>query len=129
MNSSIDDYFPSQPFPSSSNFGETGLLVMPNARMMEGGILKFHYSSSFPNEYTSIVASPFSWLEATYRYSEVENALYGPFHYSGNQSYKDKGFDLKVGILSETAYFPQISLGIRDLVGTGLSSSEYIVAS
>ena len=129
MNSSIDDYFPSQPVTSSSNFGETGLLVMPNARMMEGGILKFHYSSSFPNEYTSVVASPFSWLEATYRYSEVENARYGPFHYSGNQSYKDKGFDLKVGILSETAYFPQISLGIRDLVGTGLSSSEYIVAS
>lgn len=129
INGSIDDYFPSQPVPSSSNYGETGLIVMPNARMMEGGVLKFHYSSSFPEEYTSIVASPFSWFEATYRYTELENALYGPFNFSGNQSYKDKGFDLKVSLLNERTYLPQVSFGIRDLAGTGLSASEYIVAS
>ena len=91
---SIDDYFPSQPIPSSSNVGETGLMVMPNARFMEEGVLKIGISASYPQEFTSIVASPFSWMEATYRYTEIENLLYGPANYSGNQSYKDKGFDI-----------------------------------
>ena len=84
--SSIDDYFPPQPDPSSSNFGESGLYAMPNARFLEEGVLKFGFSSSFPNEYTSITTSPFSWMEASYRYTEIENKFYGPYIYSGNQS-------------------------------------------
>ena len=126
---SIDDYFPSQPIPSSSNIGETGLLVMPNARFMEEGILKFGISSSFPQEFTSIVASPFPWMEATYRYTEIENKLYGPFIYSGNQSYKDKGFDIKLRLIKETKYLPSVAFGLRDIGGSGLTAAEYFVFS
>ena len=74
-----------------------------------------------------MTATPFSWLEATYRYTEVENRLYGPAAYSGNQSFKDKGFDLKFQLNQESYYFPSTALGIRDLAGTGLFSSEYLV--
>ena len=66
---------------------------MPNARMMPEASLRFFSSSSFPHEFTSLTASPFNWLEATYRYVEIKNQLYGPVAYSGNQSLKDKGFD------------------------------------
>ena len=126
---SIDDYFPSQPIPSSSNVGETGLLVMPNARFMEEGVLKIGISASFPQEFTSIVASPFSWMEATYRYTEIENLFYGPFSYSGNQSYKDKGFDVKFRLINETKYLPSVAFGIRDMGGTGMTAAEYFVLS
>ena len=125
----IDDYFPSQPIPSSSNVGETGLLVMPNARFMEEGVLKIGISASFPQEFTSIVASPFSRMEATYRYTEVENLFYGPFSYSGNQSYKDKGFDVKFRLINETKYLPSVAFGIRDMGGTGMTAAEYFVLS
>ena len=60
------------------NFTQSSL-ENPNARFNEEGVLKIGISSSFPNEYTSIIASPFSWMEATYRYTEIENKLYGQF--------------------------------------------------
>ena len=66
---------------------------------------------------------------ATHRYSEIKNKLYGPASYSGNQSFKDKGFDIKLLLSEEKYYLPAISLGLRDVAGTGLFSSEYIVSS
>ncbi len=96
---------------------------------MEEGTLKFGFSSSYPNENTFISASPFSWFEATYRYSEVKNLLYGPAFFSGNQSWKDKGFDVKFRLSQESYFIPAIALGLRDIAGTGAFSSEYIVAS
>ncbi len=126
---SIEDYYPYKVLPSSSNYGNTGILEMPNARMMKEASLRFNFSSSFPNEFTSLTASPFNWLEASYRYVEIKNRLYGPAAYSGNQSYKDKGFDVKALIRNETFFFPSVAFGLRDIAGTGLFSSEYIVST
>ncbi len=127
--SSIDDYFPIETMSSASNYGETGLLETPNAKFMPAASMRFNFSSSFPFEFTTLTASPFSWLEATYRYTEIKNQLYGPFAYSGNQSLKDKGFDLKVKLLNERYYLPAVALGLRDIAGTGFFSSEYLVAT
>ncbi len=125
----IDDYFPYDVKPSSSNYGITGILEIPNARFMEEASLRFNFSSSYPYEYTSLVASPFTWMEASYRYAEIKTQKYGPSSYSGNQSLKDKGFDIKFRLLQEGFIKPSLALGFRDLAGTGLFSSEYIVAS
>ena len=127
--SSIDDYFPIDTLSSASNYGETGLLEMPNARFMPPASMRFNFSSSFPYEFTTLTATPFSWLETTYRYTEIKNQPYGPFSYSGNQSLKDKGFDIKIKLFNEGYYVPAIALGLRDIAGTGLFSSEYIVAT
>ena len=40
---------------------------------MSPASLRLHYSSSYPIEYTSLTATPFPWLEATYRYAEIKN--------------------------------------------------------
>jgi len=129
VKTSIDDYFEKKVHPNSSNYGLTGILELPNARFMQEASLRFSFSSSFPNEYTSITGSPFNWFEANYRYAEVKNLNYGPSFYSGNQSWKDKGFDVKFRLLSEKYYFPSVALGLRDLAGTGAFSSEYIVGT
>ena len=102
---------------------------MPNARMMPEASLRFNFSSSFPNEFTSLTASPFTWLEATYRYTEIKDLKYGPSRYSGNQTLKDKGFDIKTRIREESYFFPAVALGLRDVAGTGRFSSEYLVSS
>ena len=104
---------------SPSNYGNTGLLEIPNARFMEQASLRFNFSSSFPNEFTTLTATPFPWLEASYRYVEVKNRKYGPATYSKNQSFKDKAFDIKIRLLNEKYYLPGIALGLRDLAGTG----------
>ncbi len=129
LSASINDYYPYDISPSASNYGITGLLEMPNARFMREASLKFNFSSSFPNEYTSLTASPFPWFESTFRYTEIKNQLYGPSAYSGNQSWKDKGFDLKFRINKEKYFLPQFALGLRDIAGTGTFSSEYLVAT
>lgn len=126
---SIEHYYPYKVEPSASNYGNTGILEVPNARMMDEAKLRFNFSSSYPNEYTSLTASPFNWFEATYRYTEIKNRLYGPSSYSGNQTLKDKGFDVKFLIKKESYYIPAFALGLRDIAGTGLFSSEYLVAS
>ena len=128
VHTSIEEYFP-QNNSTSSKYGNTGLIEIPTARFMEEGTLKFGISSSYPNEFTYMSASPFRWLEATYRYSEIKDKLYGPSFFSGNQTWKDKGFDIKFLLVNETYLKPAIALGLRDVAGTGAFSSEYLVAS
>ena len=60
----------------SSNYGETGLLEVPTARLMPEGSFKIGLNSSFPYEVTALSATPFSWLEATFRYTELKNQKY-----------------------------------------------------
>jgi len=42
---------------------------------------------------------------------------------------KINGFDLKALIKQESYYMPAVSIGLRDIAGTGLFSSEYIVTT
>ena len=128
-NASVYEYFPKKLEASSSNYGITGIINMPNARLMTEGSMKIGYSNSYPHEYTYISATPFNWLEASYKYTELKNILYGPSSFSGNQTLKDKGFDLKIRLLQESYYLPDISIGWNDLAGTGKFSAEYIAAT
>ena len=105
LSASISDYYPHKSLNSPSNLGETGLMELPSAKFMEPASLRLNFSASFPNEYTGLTASPFSWMEASYRYAEIKNKLYGPAAYSGNQSWKDKGFDIKIKLLNQSYYF------------------------
>ena len=129
VSASLEDYYPKKLEPTSSNSGITGILEMPNARFMTEGSMKIGFSSSWPNEYTYISATPFAWLEASYKYTEQKNLKYGPSSYSGNQTLKDKGFDLKVRLLNESYYIPEVAIGWNDLAGTGRFSGEYISAT
>jgi len=128
--SSINHYYPKKIEPTPSNYGETGILELPNAKFMNEGSMRFTFSSSYPNEYTSLTATPFSWFEATYKYTEIKNNLYGPAAYSGNQTAKDKSFDVKIRLLdSDMSNLPDLAIGLRDFAGTGAFSSEYLVAT
>ena len=59
---------------------------------------------------------PFDWMEGGFRYSSISNRIYG---ITDQQSYKDKSIDLKLRLLKESAYVPQLALGFRDFGGTG----------
>lgn len=125
----LDDYLPLDTGYSSSYFGDTGLAILPTARFQDEGTLKFGLSSFYPYEITSIAASPFPWMEAVFRYTEIKNEKYGPSSYSGNQTNKDKGFDFKFRLNEESRYLPNVALGLRDLAGEARFSSEYFALS
>jgi len=73
----IYDYkYPNHSSESFSNYGGVGLIQMPSARMHEAGTLAFSWAKFDPYLRGSIVAYPFSWFEASYQYTDINNALY-----------------------------------------------------
>ena len=103
---------------------------MPSSRMHDAGTVSFAWSHHDPYIRGAIVAYPFSWFEASYHYTDINNALYSDVkEFSGNQTYKDKGFDMKLRLLKESTYFPAFAIGLRDLAGTNTFESEYLTFS
>ena len=130
VESALEDYLPKDVGPTSSRYGGIGLIELPTARFAKEGNLRLGISSSWPYEVTAMMATPFPWMEAVYRYTEIKNELYSDIAaFSRNQTLKDKGFDVRFRILQESKYIPELAIGLRDLAGTGLFSGEYIVAT
>src|SRR5204863_4068537 len=115
---------------TSSDWGGVGLLQTPTARMRDAGHLTFNVSHVTPYTHGNMIAQPFEWMEGGFRYTAVSNRLYSPDpSFSGDQSYKDKGIDVKFRAWKETAYVPQVAVGLRDIGGTGFFAGEYVVAN
>lgn len=113
---------------SASNSGEIGVLETPSARMEPAGAVRLVVSGVYPYTRATVMLQPLPWLEVGFRYTDVANQLYGPA-IAGSQTYKDKSIDLKLHVLDEGPYQPEVSLGMRDISGTGLFSGEYVVAN
>lgn len=116
--------------PSQSDFGGVGLLQTPTARMAPEGELSLNYRDNDQYRYYSGSVQLFPWLETTLRYTDVRTRKYSSVEaFSGNQTYKDKAFDLKLRLWQESYWLPQVSIGARDIGGTGLFDGEYLVAN
>ena len=115
--------------PTQSDWGGAGLLQTPTARMADEGEVAFTTSRVVPYTRYNFTLQPLPWLEGVFRYTDISNRAYGPASLSGDQSYKDKSIDVKVRLWQESRYLPTVAVGIRDLGGTGLFGSEYVVGS
>ena len=114
---------------TANDWGMTGLIQTPTARMQSAGNASLNASRVYP--YTRLTGSMqiMDWFELGVRWTSISNRLYGPATFSGNQAYKDKSVDFKLKLSDETRWLPQFSVGLIDLGGTGLFSSEYLVSS
>ncbi|MGO1794011.1 MAG: YjbH domain-containing protein, partial [Oceanisphaera sp.] len=120
--------------PSQSDFGGVGLIQMPSARMNKEGEFSINYFDTDQYRRYSLSLQLFPWLETTVRYVDVRTRAYsGEFgvsnSFSGDQTYKDKGIDAKFRLLKESQWLPELSVGARDLGGTGLFASEFVAAN
>ncbi|MEH8021193.1 YjbH domain-containing protein [Rheinheimera metallidurans] len=110
--------------------GGVGLIQTPTARMAPAGDLSINYTDNQEYRLWSVSIQLFDWMESTVRYTDVRNQLYSDDPgFSGTQTYKDKGIDVKFRLLQEGMYLPQVSVGVRDFGGTGLFESEFISVS
>lgn len=129
FSASISDIaYADSPPVTSSDWGVAGLLQTPSARMHDAGEASATVSRTAPYTRLSFMLQPFDWLEGGFRYVDVSNRLYGA-SIAGTQSYKDKSIDVKARFLEESRYLPAMAIGARDIGGTGLFSSEYVVAN
>lgn len=115
--------------PTQSDFGGVGLLQMPSARMAREGEISLNLIDNDEYRRYSVSLQALPWLETTLRYTDTRTRDYGPEAFSGDQTHKDKGFDVKVRLLQEDRLWPEFSVGLRDLAGTGLFDGEFIAAN
>ena len=106
-----------------NNFGSVGLIEMPSARMAPDGTFAVGASFLRNNQHYNLTFQVLPWLEADFRYSGLEhfNAQF-PVYY-------DRSFALKARLWDETDIFPAVAIGINDMIGTGVYSADYLVAS
>jgi hypothetical protein len=103
-------------------FGEVGIFDMPSAHMAPDGELGLVVGTiGLTNRYN--FAFQQGWFEGSFRYSYVAGL------FPKETNFHDRSLSAKFRLHEETDEWPDISIGIRDLLGTGVYSSEYLVAS
>lgn len=110
--------------PTLSDYGGVGLIEMRNARFMPDGELSLSATIKAPDDRVAVSFQALPWLEATFRYS-INYAL-PPV---GQRALYDRSFDAKIRLWEEGDFLPQFALGFQDILGTGVYSGEYAVAS
>lgn len=112
-------------YNSFNNHGSVGLINTPTARFFNEAVHGITIYDGTPDQKITLTSNPYDWLEASFFYTNVQGLPYPGYEY---QDYKDKGFNVKIR-LKEEGVFPALAIGMNDFAGTGLYSSEYIVAS
>lgn len=118
----------------ASDFGVTGFVTMPSARVMSDGTLAATFAR---NEIADIYNLSFQltpWIETAFRYS-----IFNPRKKKVSDSIletrreavflRDRSYEIKFLLHQETTFKPSIALGLRDILGTGVWGGEYVVAS
>lgn len=114
--------------PSYYSFGGVGLIQSPTARMASEGDFSVGFSMSPEYRFVTANVQLFPWLESTIRYTLVPSVPYS-VNDPDPTWFADKGIDVKVRLWEESTYLPDVSLGLRDIGGTGLFDGEYLVAT
>jgi hypothetical protein len=102
----------------AQDYGGTGYVDMPSAAMMPDASIKMSYADDLYVHSSSISYQITPYLQGTLRYSGFHDSWVW-----------DRNIEVKLNILRETDLLPELSLGIRDLGGTSLFGSEYLVAT
>ena len=113
--------------PSLNFYGVTGLIDMPSAGMQPDGELSVSVSRFGRSTRTTLSFQITPRLQGSFRYTGVRGltlAGFGP-----NDTYFDRSFDLRFRLLDEGRWWPSITVGLQDFVGTGNFSGEYVVAT
>jgi len=109
----------------SGNFGLPGIIDIPTARKLPDGQIVITHQL-----HRSLFRSGLSF--------QVLPKVGVSFRYTGHgrngteangRINHDRSFDAHIAINKETRFLPAISFGLRDFIGTGWYSSEYIVGS
>lgn len=113
-----------RPFNHGANWGGTGLMEIPNARILEDGEIRVGITQALPYRWFTADMGILPGLEFGARLTQITN-IESP-HYFGNL---DRAFDLKYQILPESKKWPAIAIGVNDFHGTQLFPSEYLIMS
>ena len=110
---------------TAGNFGLPGIIDLPTARRFPDGELVATHQNHKNLFMSGISFQALPWLGVSFRYGGQGS---GGGMAQGRVNW-DRSFDAHISVLDDGTYFPAISLGLRDFIGTGWYSSEYIVGT
>lgn len=109
--------------PTYNLFGTVGLIDMPSAESTSDGELAFAFSKIGHQQRNTLTFQTTPRLSGSFRYTITKDD-----GFTAGENF-DRSFDLQYRFLNEGEYRPSVSIGFRDLLGTGQYGSEYIVAT
>ena len=113
------------PYVHSSDFGNLGIIKVPSARFSPDATLITTLSFDEVADIYNISYQATPWAEATFRYS-----VFNPRELANSfDKNRDRSYEVKLRLLREQRSLPQVAIGVRDILGTGVWEGEYIVAS
>jgi hypothetical protein len=107
-----------------NSYGYPGMIDMPVAASRPDGELAFSVSSFAGQTRNTLTFQITPRLSGSFRYSKLENLLPG-----GTKALYDRSFSVHFRFADETAWRPALAVGLNDFLGTGVYSSEYVVAT
>lgn len=107
--------------PSVNLYGSPGLVDMPTAEVMPDATLGATFARIGDTTRTSLYFQITPRLSASFRYS-VLPSTFEPTLY-------DRSFDFRYQLVREQGWAPSVVLGFSDMMGTGVYSGEYLVAT
>lgn len=113
--------------PSLTFSGSTGLIDMPSGEMQADGVLSLSSAHFGPVSRTALTYQISPRLSGTFRYIGVRN--WDDVVGSTFETYFDRAFDVSYQLSFEGQYMPAISVGLMDVIGTGLQAGEYVAAT
>lgn len=105
-----------------STFGMPGMIDMPTARVFPDGALGFSITALPGTQRATLSFQALPRVTLSFRYASISEWLPGVRTW-------DRSFDLHWQIREESRFLPALALGLRDFVGTGGYSGEYVVAT
>ena len=125
---------PAVAIAQANDFGVGGILDIPSARMNPEDELTVTYSRKDVADIYAIGYQVLPRVEASFRYtifnarksSTVPGVSCVANEFTICDGLRDRSFEVKVKLLEESEYLPDVSVGIRDLLGTGAWGSEYL---
>jgi hypothetical protein len=115
--------------PSLNYYGLPGLIDTPTATAMSDGMLGLTVSHFAQQTRATLAFQAFPRVTATLRYSIVGGFFTPDATPASQEYYYDRSFDIHWLALEEGGWWPALAVGIRDVVGTGIYGSEYVVAT
>jgi len=105
-------------------YGTPGLIEMPSAVADADGQIATTFSFFGGIQRNNFTFQITPRLSGTFRYSRTND-----YEGAGEGAFYDRSFDLRYQIAPEGDWRPAIAVGLQDFIGTGLFSSEYLVAT
>lgn len=107
------------------NFGLPGIIDLPTARRLPDGEIVLTHQNHKYLFMNGISFQALPRLGMAFRYNGQGR---GGVFAQGRVNW-DRSFDAHISVVDESKYWPAISIGLRDFVGTGWYSSEYFVGT